>query len=606
MVLIDKTKRRTGRILGISPLDKDATASLYVDGKWKAIAEERLSRIKMHAGFPKRAVEELLRRAGLSPEDLQHVVYPFMPWWIEGSRMVHGYLRDLPFTLTNGTPWSARLSHLKAYGKWCIDAILDHRKYHRELIRELSFLGLDHKLMRIEHHASHAAVAYLTSGFEEAIALTLDWYGGGLSGSVNLCTSKGIERLHNFHYPHSIGLFYAQVTSALGFKPSQHEGKIVGLAAYGDSNVLGPTLLARFVCKQGDFRYLSGMDRKFSQGLAKRFPHEHVAAAYQHALEVLVCEITAYWTRVTGLQDVVLAGGVAANVKMNQRIADLEGVRRIFIHPNMGDGGTGVGAILAVLLASGEVKSEEWETCYLGPDFTDEQMEAAIRQAGLEPRHSESVAKDVAKALAQGKVVARFAGAMEYGPRALGNRSILCPATDPKVNSWLNRRLGRTEFMPFAPVTLFEHCQERYLNIDKFLVSARFMTITCECTDLMKKESPAAVHVDGTARPQIIRPENNPGLYAILEEYYRLTGIPTLINTSFNMHEEPIVCTPEDAVRAFLAGNLDYLSMGSFLVASKSSDSERASAAEPHPQAVAPSTKKSDLTYTVELSKKAK
>lgn len=575
-------KKHIGRILGISPLDKDATASLYVDGKWKAIAEERLSRIKMHAGFPKRAVEQLLRRAGLRPEDLQHVVYPFMPWWVEGSRMLYGYLRDLPFTMTNGTPWSTRLSHLKVYGKWCIDAILDHRKYHRELMRELSSLGLDHKLMRIEHHASHAAVAYLTSGFEEAIALTLDWYGGGLSGSVNLCTSKGIERLHNFRYPHSIGLFYAQVTSALGFKPSQHEGKIVGLAAYGDSTVLGPTLLARFVCKEGGFLYPSGMDRKFSQDLAKRFPRENVAAAYQHALEVLVCKIMAYWTRETGLQDVVMAGGVAANVRMNQRIADLEGVRRIFIHPNMGDGGTGVGAILAVLLAHGEVKSEEWETCYLGPDFTDEQMEAAIRRAGLEPSRSESMAGDVAKALANGKVVARFAGAMEYGPRALGNRSILCPATDPKVNSWLNRRLGRTEFMPFAPVTLFEHCQERYLNIDKFSVPARFMTITCECTDLMKKESPAAVHVDGTARPQIIRREDNPDFYAILEEYYKLTKTPTLINTSFNMHEEPIVCTPEDAVRAFLEGNLDYLSMGPFLVASKSKHSIRARAAEPY------------------------
>jgi len=159
---------------------------------------------------------------------------------------------------------------------------------------------------------------------------------------------------------------------------------------------------------------------------------------------------------------------------------------------------------------------------------------------------------------------------MEYGPRALGNRSILYSATDPKVNSWLNQRLGRTEFMPFAPVTLFEYCQDRYLNIAKFLVAARFMTITCECTAPMKKESPAAVHVDGTARPQIIRREDNPGFYAIVEEYHKLTRNPTLINTSFNMHEEPIVCTPEDAVRAFQAANLDYLSMGSFLVSARS------------------------------------
>ena len=237
-----------------------------------------------------------------------------------------------------------------------------------------------------------------------------------------------------------------------------------------------------------------------------------------------------------------------------------------------GTGGTSVGAILAFLAARGEIQSREWESCYLGPEFTEVRMETAIRQAGLEPGRSQSIAKDVAVKLAGGKVVGRFSGAMEYGPRALGNRSILFSAVDPEVNKWLNHQLGRTEFMPFAPVTLFEHCRERYVNVDKFLLPARFMTITCQCTALMKKESPAAVHVDGTARPQIIRREDNPGFHAILEEYYKLTGIPTLINTSFNMHEEPIVCSPEDAVRAFVQGNLDYLSMGPFLVAAKSKE----------------------------------
>jgi carbamoyltransferase len=272
----------------------------------------------------------------------------------------------------------------------------------------------------------------------------------------------------------------------------------------------------------------------------------------------------------TGLRDVVLAGGVAANVKLNQRIAALDGVGRVFVYPNMGDGGTDVGAVLALLSTRGEVESSEWETCYLGPGFSDERMAQAIRAAGLHPTRSENVARDVARLLVEGNVVARFAGAMEYGPRALGNRSILYAATDSDVNEWLNRRLGRTEFMPFAPVTLLEHCRDRYVDVDKVLAPARFMTITCECTELMKRESPAAVHVDGTARPQILRREDNPGFHAIVEEYHGLTGIPTLINTSFNMHEEPIVCTPEDAVRGFLDGKLDYLSMGPFLVAAES------------------------------------
>ncbi len=603
---MSKTKKPIKRILGISALDKDATACVYIDGEWKVIAEERLSRVKMHAGFPKRAIDELLKSTGLRPEDVQQVVYPFMPWWMEGSSMLYGYLHDIPFALTNNTPWDSKYRHLRTYWKWCIDAISDHHKYHYELIHELNSMGLHHKLARIEHHTSHAAAAYLTSGFDEALALTFDWYGGGLSGSVNLCNSKGIKRIHNFLYPHSMGLFYAQVTSALGFKSSQHEGKIVGLAAFGDISILGAALLERFVCKGGNFHYCSGMDPELSKNLARRYPREDVAAAYQYVLETIICRITSWWLQKTGLRNVVMAGGVAANVKLNHRISDLEEVHHIFIHPNMGDGGTCVGAILASLLENGDMKSKEWETCYLGPNFSSEQMEAAIKQAGLIPNYSESSEKDIAKILADGKVVARFTGAMEYGPRALGNRSILYPATDAKVNKWLNERLGRTEFMPFAPVTLFEHYQGRYINIDKSLASTRFMTITCDCTDLMKKESPAAVHVDGTARPQIIRREDNPSFHSLLEEYYKLTGIPTLINTSFNMHEEPIVCSPEDAVRAFMKGNLDCLSMGPFIVNRKYQDKRNTGATESDLQLIEHLTRKNGFSNTVSLKPNSK
>ena len=569
------------KILGISSLDKDATASLYVDGEWKAIAEERISRIKMHSGFPKSAINELLRDARLRPDELDCVVYPFMPWWIEGFYILRGYLCDLPFTLMNDSPWSSKLRHLKSYAKWCIKSIANHRKYHRELVSELRSMGLELKIKRIDHHLSHAAAAYLSSGFKKTLAITLDWYGGGLSGSVSCCTPDGIERIHEFYYPHSLGLFFAQITSALGFKSSQHEGKIVGLAAYGDSIRIDSKLIERFICKDGDFRLISGMDTQMTHDLAVSYPREDVAASYQHALEEIVCKITKFWIAETGLNDVVLAGGVAANVKMNQRIAELEGVTRIFIHPNMGDGGTCVGATLAYLFDLGRVKSEEWKTCYLGPNYAEEEMERALRQAGLEPTRVENVAKETAELLAHGKVVARFSGSMEYGPRALGNRSILYSASDHSVNDWLNKQLGRTEFMPFAPVTLYDHCRDRYLNFDKIILPSRFMTITCACTDLMKDESPAAVHVDGTARPQILRREDNPDFYSILEEYDKLTNIPTLINTSLNMHEEPIVCTPKDAIRASLEGSLDYISMGPFIVSLKSIKKEHSRNEEP-------------------------
>jgi carbamoyltransferase len=211
---------------------------------------------------------------------------------------------------------------------------------------------------------------------------------------------------------------------------------------------------------------------------------------------------------------------------------------------------------------------------YQGPEYTDEQLKEAIESEGLEYTHCDDVEAEIAALIADNHVVARFNGRMEYGPRALGNRSILYPAQDPDVNQWLNHRLGRTEFMPFAPATLFEDRSECYLNTEGAEFTAHFMTITFDCTPRMKQQCPAAVHVDGTARPQFVSSESNPSFYRILKEYKKLTGISSVINTSFNMHEEPIVCTPADAIRAFTLGNLDYLAMGDFLVRSPSLESE--------------------------------
>ena len=193
-------------------------------------------------------------------------------------------------------------------------------------------------------------------------------------------------------------------------------------------------------------------------------------------------------------------------------------------------------------------------------------MADALKRAQLPFTAVPADRAEVAMLLAAGKVVARFDGRMEYGPRALGNRSILYHAKEPAVNQWLNQRLGRTEFMPFAPATLYEHRDANYQNINGAEYAAQFMTLTFDCTEAMKRDCPAAVHVDGTARPQLVSAESSPGFHRILTEYYKLTGIPSVINTSFNMHEEPIVCTPDDAMRAFLQGNLDYLAMGDFLV----------------------------------------
>jgi carbamoyltransferase len=273
----------------------------------------------------------------------------------------------------------------------------------------------------------------------------------------------------------------------------------------------------------------------------------------------------------TGCGNLALAGGVFANVKLNQRIHQLDGVRSLFIHPGMGDEGLAVGAALAVNAALGkdagsQIGSSRLADVYFGPGSDDREIKRAAEKEKLDAEPMQEIEPRIAALLAQGFVVARFNGRMEYGPRALGNRSILYQATDPTVNDWLNRRLQRTEFMPFAPVTLEEFADQCYVNLDGARDAARFMTITFDCTDWMKKHCPAVVHVDGTARPQIIDKQANPSYHRIVEEYRTLTGLPTLINTSFNMHEEPIVCTPADALRAFLEWHLDYLAMGNYLL----------------------------------------
>lgn len=599
-------------VLGISPLDKDATAALVIDGKVVfAAGEERFSRQKQHVGFPWQAIEAALRWGGVKLGDVDVVAYPFLTAAQEAELItkafaanegferagddsaLHGLLRQalarvparskaipglaqpnerLPkglvketyYRLVGGASGLARNKSLAMAQQWQQAAIAAHQKHEADLLAGLQKLGLDQKLRRCEHHASHAANAFLASGFERALVVTFDGYGSGKAGSISVGERGRIKRVHDFQFPHSLGTLYENVTGALGFRPDRHAGKIVGLAAYGDPAVLAPVLLSRIEQKDGDFRIRQNLNVRFTQNLTSRFPKVDVAAAYQHVLEVVACNAVAYWAKKLGLRDVVLSGGVTANVKLNQRIHALDEIDRTFVYPDMGDGGCGTGYALQLSWPEGKV--EAIRDVYLGPSYGDVEIRAALDKQGLKYSQPPSIAKEVAKRIHAGEVIGRFDGRMEYGPRALGNRSVLYHAREPEVNQWLNKRLGRTEFMPFAPVTLWEARERCYVGLQGAEHAAEFMTITFDCTDWMRANCPAAVHVDGTARPQLIRREINPGYHEILTEYEKLSGIPTLINTSFNMHEEPIVCSPLDAIRAFLAGRIDGLAIGPYFV----------------------------------------
>lgn len=605
------------RVLGISPLDKDATASFVEDGQVVfACGEERLSRVKMQDGFPHQAVELGLKRTGWTPASIDAVAYAFFdgageakligeavqqdrrahqpgetasslarlrPLLAAGRRVdravpIPGFEQEADEFMPH-KPWLKRFiydriarsprldwwAHRMAFREWTSVSIADHHKWTQVLHAALTKYGLEKKLRRFNHHDTHAANAFYASGFDEALLVTLDGYGSGNCGGIYVGNRDGIKPLHRFPFPNSLGQFYEYVTSALGFRPSRHEGKIVGLAAYGDPELLRGVLLDRFDLRDGDIRMRAAMNYFFTRALAEHFAKRDVAAAYQRVLEDVAQQTVAYWLQKTGLRHVAMSGGVNANVKLNQRIRELAGVEGVFVYPNMGDGGCGTGAAMLAFdraaFPPGPV-----DNVYYGPDYSEAEIEAALRRADLKFERVGAIESRIAELLTENRIVGRFNGRMEYGPRALGNRSILYPAQDPEVNQWLNHQLGRTEFMPFAPAALASEAHRLFKNLAGCEKTAEFMTITFDCTDEMVRSCPAAVHVDRTARPQLVSEATNPSFCRILQEYHARTGVPAIINTSFNMHEEPIICSPDDAVRAFLQGRLDYLAVGTYLV----------------------------------------
>jgi len=560
--------------------EHEAGATIVKNGRIvAAINEERLTRVKNQDGFPQRSIDAVLSLSGLLPKDIEHVIIPEISKVEDLFRNVVRY----PFTLldTAGVRWPKFvdiLRHvllstfilLRTYSRVLIGHFLDERRLRR--------MFPDAKFHRVGHHVAHAASAYFTSGFPKAIIITADYWGDFSSTMVSIGEGKDIRVIANSYYPHSLGHYYASLTTWLGFRANRHEGKILGLAAFGDPNspaydrirdllvCRGFQIKAPFMIGKLWHKKLPFLKDCLMRQLMRDYSREDIAAVFQRRFEEVLTELVSNCVKAFGIENVVLAGGSFSNVKANQRIFEVPGVRQIFIFPNMTDGGLSSGAALYYDVNRNGSFSGTLSDVYFGPGFTDNEIEQALKAAGLRYQRYEDIESKVAALLAAGHVVARFHGKMEFGPRALGNRSILYQATDPTVNDWLNKKLQRTEFMPFAPVTLIEHAEACYKNLRGAEYPAKFMTITFDCTDYMRQTSPATVHVDGTARPQLVSREENPSYYRILEEYYKLTGIPSLINTSFNMHEEPIVCTPQDAIRAFQLGHLDYLAIGNYLV----------------------------------------
>jgi carbamoyltransferase len=567
-------------ILGITD-SFTSGAAISIDGRnVAAVNEERLDRNKMSMGFPNLSITEVMRIAGIDAKDIDHVaVATSNLFWRPDAVPYSDYFRDSKGGLRDsflslGSTFSRVAGNSQAARKlyFGIKRQLT-RSRKRELPQRLKQnFGITAPISFLDHHLCHAASAYFTCGYKEATVITQDGAGDGKCSRVYHVLNGRFKQLQKLDSYDSVGNYYSYVTHLCGFKAHKHEGKITGLAAYGKPRYLD--LLKRFIHYDGETVRNTGKCfdhsaiEKLEKALPADFSKEDLSASVQVLLEESVGAYCDHWVRKTGCGNVALAGGVFANVKLNQRIHELEPVKQVFVHPGMGDDGLAVGAALFLDNKLHGFRSlDVIDHVYLGGSSADEAIDAAILQAGYEPVECpESLERSVAELLARGKVIARCTGAMEYGPRALGNRTIMYQTSDPGVNKWLNDRLSRTEFMPFAPVTLWEDRHDCYQNIEGAEETARFMTVTFNCTDKMKAQSPAVCHVDGTARPQLIREQDNPSYYRILSEYRRISGIPSLVNTSFNIHEEPIVNTPTEAIKAFQDSRLDALILGNRLL----------------------------------------
>ncbi len=574
------------KILGIVDT-MTSGAAVLVDGKIEAaVSEERMIRKKMALGFPEMSINEVLDLSGVSVADLDCVAvatnrevfyYPAREWtgWFQKGRgFVKGAILNIASTAVDLFGDNDFLQ--KCHYLLKTPSALTRKKKIKQLLREKWQVKCP--IVFVDHHFSHAAAAYFTSGYDKATVVSLDGGGDGKSARIYKVDGGRFTELASVSAYNSIGNFYGYITHLCGYKAHKHEGKISGLAAHGKT--IYKDILNGFITyRDGEILnisrsfYYSSL-RKLRKALPSDFKHEDLAASIQKHLEEVVTEFVSYWVDRSGYGDIPLVGGLFANVRLNQEIKDLDNVSNIFVYPAMGDGGLAVGAAYVAWMTemhkqNRQAKSYRPNHVFFGRGYTNGEIEDALKESGVQYVHHENIELKVAQILAEGKVVARFTGKMEYGPRALCHRSILYQTTDPTVNEWLNKKLQRTEFMPFAPVTLDDHVDQCYYGGEGGMHAARFMTVTFHCTDWMKENCPAVVHVDGTARPQIVSRELDPHTYTLIDEYRKITGLPSIINTSFNMHEEPIVCSPRDAIRAFQLGHLEVLAIGNFIVESE-------------------------------------
>jgi carbamoyltransferase len=560
------------RILSFQSGPHDASAAAFEDYRLvAAVQEERLRRDKGWGGdVPWLAIDEVLRIAGWSRFDVDAIAL------IRGTFPVH-YLR---FPLLRDVYYAVRRGFDRERLARDISMLSTRTgKQSEQLFRADRFIAEngfrpDVDLRFANHHEAHALAALFFTDWDDALVYTADGIGDNVSYSIRAlkdgrldCLFGGDEWLTVKNAPqNSLATVYGQATMAAGFRMWRHEGKLTGLSARGEP-ALRDAFARHFRLGEdgliaSDFITWKAM-LNATMTICDGHPRETIAASIQQLVEDLMSGAVGHWLARTNARRLALAGGLFANVRLNRLLAETLPVEEIFIYPAMGDDGLAVGAALCYLrdrdgLPAWLAQRRRLDNLYFGRDYDDEIDACLMREKKIRRLAGEPVAT-ATELVEAGQAGAIYVGRMEHGPRALGARSIIANPTDPTINDVLNKRLDRSEFMPFAPYVLEEDAERVFDITPVNRYAARFMTITCAVKPEWRARIPAVVHIDDTARPQIVRAADNPLFAAILRRFRDRTGIPVLINTSFNVHEEPIVNRPEECRQALVDGRVDFV-----------------------------------------------
>ena len=563
-------------VLGISCYYHDSGVALVCDGQLVAAAEEeRFNRKKHDNGFPELAIEYCLRQAGITIDQVDHIGFYEKPL-VKFNRILETVLAEWPWTLK---PW------LKALPLWLTQRLHIGSEIQRKL-------GVDKDILYCQHHLAHAASAFLVSPFEEAAILTADGVGEWTTTSWGIGRGNQIEMVKEIRFPHSVGLLFSAITSYLGFRVNDAEWKVMGLAPYGK-----PTYVDKFrelvdIKDDGsirlNLRYFShtrSTTRTINDrwtdlfGQPQRRPeaeltdfHRDIAHSGQKIVEEIMVKTAAHVHRETGMDNLCLAGGVALNCVANWRILQESGFKDIFIQPAAGDSGGAVGT--AFYIYNSVLKNPRvfrMEHAFWGPSFDDAEIRSTLEAEGAAyevVEDEDALLRRAARMIAEGKVIGWFSGRLEFGPRALGARSLLADPRSLQMKDVINAKVKfREAFRPFAPAVLKEHAHE-YFEMPPGM-DAPYMLLVPKVREDKRAVIPAVTHEDGTGRVQTVTEAQHGRYYRLIKAFGEITGVPVVINTSFNVRGEPIVCTPKDAYHTFLNTGIDALVIGNCVVTDK-------------------------------------